>query len=112
MKAWNARLKEGRMAEEIIAGVSRYRMWCEKTGKINTEMVKQAATFFGPDMPFLEAWDVSPLGRNGPETPKRMTFGEMRDERNSQAMREFLGETEDMKDPFFAEEWNGETINL
>lgn len=58
LKAWSARRKAGHTAEVIHAGVERYRRWCEATGKINTETVKQAATFFGPDESFLLPWDI------------------------------------------------------
>ena len=58
-KAWCARIKAGASVEEIIEGVGRYSRYCEKTGKINTELVKQAATFFGPDESYLEDWVVS-----------------------------------------------------
>ena len=57
-RAWQARIKDGASEDEMRAGVLRYRKWCEASGKIGTEMVKQAATFFGPDKSFLESWDV------------------------------------------------------
>lgn len=57
-KAWNARLKEGHTAEEMTEGVRRYAQWCEATGKTGLETVKQAATFFGPDKGFTEAWET------------------------------------------------------
>lgn len=60
LKAWTARLRAGHSPGEILAGVERYARWCEATGKVGTEMVKQAATFLGPADPphFAEAWDV------------------------------------------------------
>lgn len=59
-KAWNARLQAGANPQEIIDGVIRYRAWCESTGKIGSEFVKQAATFFGPDQHYLEPFVISP----------------------------------------------------
>lgn len=53
-KAINARLAEGHTWQEILDGASRYAVWCNLTGKIGTETVKQAATFVGPGKPFLE----------------------------------------------------------
>lgn len=57
-KAWRARLNNGATAEEIHAGVERYARFCEVTGKANTEFVKHAATFLGPDEHFRELWSA------------------------------------------------------
>ncbi|MDE2102749.1 MAG: DUF1376 domain-containing protein [Patescibacteria group bacterium] len=65
-RAANARIREGHTAEEMIGGAKRYAIFIEATGKAGTELVKQAATFLGPDKPFLESW--SP-----PEAPTRVT---------------------------------------
>jgi hypothetical protein len=66
-KAYGARLKAGAVEEEMVAGVRRYAAFVRATGKEGTEYVKQAATFFGPDEHWKEAWDVpmngSPNGR-------------------------------------------------
>ena len=56
LRAYHARLDDGHTFEEMRAGVERYAAWVRATGKEYTETVKQAATFFGPDKPFLEAW--------------------------------------------------------
>ncbi|WP_157198059.1 hypothetical protein [Methylomonas sp. DH-1] len=58
LKAWNARIKEGRSAQELIDGVIRYAAWADAFGKTGTEFVKQAATFFGPDLHFQEPWTI------------------------------------------------------
>lgn len=63
-KAWNARLKEGIPPQDMIDGTERYANYCEATGKLNTEFVKQAKTFFGPDKHFLEDW-TPPEDPNG-----------------------------------------------
>lgn len=60
LKAWNARRAEGHTPEEMADGVQRYARFCQATNKIGTEMVKQAATFFGPDKPFNETWHTAP----------------------------------------------------
>jgi hypothetical protein len=57
-KAINARLAEGHTWTEILEGAKRYGDWCQVTGKVNTEHVKQAATFCGPDKGFLEPWTL------------------------------------------------------
>lgn len=56
LKAWSARLREGHSADELRAGVERYAEFCRTTGKLGTETVKHAATFFGPDKAFLQPW--------------------------------------------------------
>lgn len=57
-KAWNARLKDGATSEAMLAGVKRYAAFVAATGKLGSEYVKQAATFFGPDRHFDETWQT------------------------------------------------------
>lgn len=57
-KAWNARLKDGATPEAMLAGVKRYAAFVAATGKLGSEYVKQAATFFGPDRHFDETWQT------------------------------------------------------
>jgi len=72
-RAWNARRKEGHSEAELYDGTVRYAAYCSDTGKIGTEVVKMAATFFGPDKSFLEAWDLpNPPPRPGAR-PERFT---------------------------------------
>jgi hypothetical protein len=66
--AYRARLREGTPPGEILAGVERYAAYCAATGKLGTEYVQQAATFFGPGRGFAEPWDppadeATPLDR-------------------------------------------------
>lgn len=47
-RAWQARIREGRITtEDAHAAVLRYAEFCRATGKIETEIVQQLATFFG-----------------------------------------------------------------
>ncbi|UEP49629.1 helix-turn-helix domain-containing protein [Burkholderia ambifaria] len=57
-KAWNARLAAGELPGELIAGTKRYAAFCAATGKLGTEFVKLAATFFGPSRHFAEDWTL------------------------------------------------------
>jgi hypothetical protein len=57
-KAWRTRHAQGHTEDELLAGVRRYADFVRATGKEGTEYVKQAATFFGPDKAFLEAWTL------------------------------------------------------
>jgi DNA-binding transcriptional ArsR family regulator len=57
-KAWRARIKDGVNTEAMLAGVNRYAGYVRATGSAGTQYVKQAATFFGPDRHFDEAWLV------------------------------------------------------
>lgn len=72
-KAAHARQTEGHDPAEFIAGAKRYAAFCEATGKIGTEYVKQAASFLGPDKPFLQPWDPPPPRPSGrsPEAPRQ-----------------------------------------
>lgn len=55
-KHWKARIAEGTTPADLRAGVQRYAAFIRATGKLGTEYVKQAATFFGPDRHFEESW--------------------------------------------------------
>ena len=55
-RAWSARINSGVPAKAIRDGVLRYRRYLERSGKIGTEFVKQAATFFGPDEHYSQKW--------------------------------------------------------
>lgn len=57
-KAWTARIKSGATAQELTDGVRRYADYVTAAGKLNTEYVKQAKTFFGPGMHFSEPWAI------------------------------------------------------
>lgn len=70
-KAWAARIKSGVTAATMLSGVQRYAAFVAATGRSGTEYVKQAATFFGPDHHFDEAWDA-------PATPQRQTASQQK----------------------------------
>jgi len=70
-KAWAARIKSGVTAARMLEGVQRYAAFVAATGRSGTEYVKQAATFFGPDHHFAEAWDA-------PAPPQRQTASQQK----------------------------------
>ena len=72
LKAARARIAEGHTAQEMIDGATRYAAFIRDTGKENTEYVKQAATFLGPDKSFLEPW--TPGAFNGRRTDEPGPF--------------------------------------
>lgn len=57
-KAYQARLKEGSTAEEMKSGAIKYLCFCVNTGKIGTEFIMMAATFFGPDSHYENEWEL------------------------------------------------------
>lgn len=57
-KAWNARVKSGVDPEDMLAGTQRYAAYCLATGRVGTQFVRQAATFFGPDLHFEDEFDI------------------------------------------------------
>lgn len=81
-RAGHARLAEGHTTAEFINGAKRYAAFCEAQGKTGTEFVKQAATFLGPDKPFLLPWDIPP------------NKAEIRQNRNISASEQWLREQE------------------
>ncbi len=76
-KSWSARIREGVKPADMLAGVQRYAAYITATGKANSEYVKQAATFFGPDHHFAESW-VAPASsqRNSPAQSRHSGFSE------------------------------------
>ena len=66
-KAWNARIKSGATVQELTDGVRRYADYVTAAGKLNTEYVKQASTFFGPSKHYEESWFfAAPAGKRDP----------------------------------------------
>ena len=53
---WRARIKEGHAMTAMEDGVMRYAKYCTAKGITGTELVMQAATFFGINRAFLESW--------------------------------------------------------
>lgn len=71
-KAWTARIKSGATAQELTDGVRRYAAYVTAAGKLNTEYVKQACTFFGPSKHYEEPWTViAPVGKHDPNSVSR-----------------------------------------
>ena len=62
-KAWNARLRSGVKAEDLILSAKRYADQMQAKRNVGTSFVKQAATFLGPDEHWREALasNVHPL---------------------------------------------------
>jgi len=71
-KASNARIAEGHTTAEFIAGAKRYAAYCSAAGKTGSEYVKQAATFLGPDKPFLLPWTAPPKPETATDQLLRM----------------------------------------
>jgi len=44
---------------ELLAGVRRYRAYCDSAGKVGTAWVKMGATFFGPDHHYAEPFEIT-----------------------------------------------------
>jgi hypothetical protein len=72
-KAWNARLKSGCTAEEMLHGVSSYAAYCTAT-QTDPGYIKQPATFFGPDMHFRSDWRAPAAQSNKTRQDKNATW--------------------------------------
>jgi hypothetical protein len=58
-EAWRARQREGVDPAVMLAGVKRYAVWCVTNGKVGTQFVPMAASFFGTKKPgFNEPWTI------------------------------------------------------
>ena len=68
-RAFDARIADGSLTPEAaLDAVRRYAAWCEATGKVGTEVVMQAASFFGPmKRGYAESWEVP----TAPAAPSR-----------------------------------------
>lgn len=60
LRAAHARIAEGHDFREFLDGARRYAAYVDAKGDAGTEFVKQAATFLGPDKPFLLPWAPPP----------------------------------------------------
>lgn len=61
--AWHARRREGVSPDVMLDGVRRYAKFLGVTGKLDTEFVQRASTFFGPDRHFENGWLLTADGR-------------------------------------------------
>lgn len=57
-RCWKARIASGVQPADLVAGLVRYTAFCHTTGKVNTEYVLQASTFFGPSDRWKESWEA------------------------------------------------------
>jgi len=73
-RAAHARISEGHTPTEFIDGAKRYAAFVAASGKSGTEFVKQAATFLGPEKPFLEPWRYSPRVNDSRGAPQAREF--------------------------------------
>lgn len=88
-KHWKARIADGATASELLAGVQRYAAYIRATGKLGTEYVKQAATFFGPDRHFEESW-APPTASSAPGGSRGMPNSGFRDQDYGNTRTNFL----------------------
>lgn len=58
-QAWNARIKGGYTADQLTAGLERYRQFVKESAIEGTERVMQAKRFFGPACEFEEFWQTT-----------------------------------------------------
>ena len=72
------RIHEGHTTAQFLDGARRYAIYLQATEKLDTQFVKQAATFLGPSKSFLEPW-----------TPPR-DKGQRRQDDNIEAARAWL----------------------
>lgn len=96
-KAWAARLKAGEQAQEMLDGVMRYAAFIQASGKAGTEFVQQAATFFGPNRHYLEAWEIAGVvnNRNARANPHQLPTGGYG--QSSQLPADFNPDSEEVK---------------
>lgn len=68
--AFMARVAEGVSPDVMLAGVRRYAAFCTATGKIGTEYVQQAGTFFGPGRHYENPWTPPASSRPNDSRPE------------------------------------------
>jgi hypothetical protein len=57
-KAYLARVRAGVDRSVLLDGTRRYRAYCDGRGITGSELVKMAATFYGPDEHWTQPWEV------------------------------------------------------
>lgn len=67
-RAWERRLREGNTPEIIAAGLQRYTAHFTASGQTRA---KWAATFLGPELPFLEQWAIAAVRNPGENQQQR-----------------------------------------
>jgi hypothetical protein len=75
-KALNARLKEERHVGDIEDGLIRYAAYCKAMGKIGTEYVMQAATFFGPGKEWESDWQIPDMATQPRTDDEWIAYGQ------------------------------------
>lgn len=58
-QCWQARLRQGVLAYDLIQGVQRYRAWAEAKGLVGTDKVMQASRFFGKGEEWKNEWGTA-----------------------------------------------------
>lgn len=67
--AVRARLAEGELWATIVDGTARYAAYCRARGIVGTPYVMQAATFYGKDRAYQQAWEAPAANGLGEWTP-------------------------------------------
>lgn len=68
-KAWNGSLRRGATPAQLLTATKHYAAFVASKGKVGTEFVKQAATFYGPDEPWRDYLDEPPMRKTGSSNP-------------------------------------------
>lgn len=77
-KKWDARIREGVKAEEMIEGAGRYAAFVIATGKADSEYVMQAVRFLGPSKHYGETWATG-RGKTNGATPGEASYRNAKD---------------------------------
>lgn len=59
LTAWHKRINQGIDPNVMIGGATRYKKFCDATGKTGTEYVMMASSFLNGKEGYLEAWEVT-----------------------------------------------------
>ena len=102
-KAWKARQAEGVPTKVMLAGLDRYVKSCEARNQVGTEFVMQAKRFFGPSRIWEDEWIIPPPAVaktfGAPVEVAGGTFvpGSAKEARTADAIRQFLGQEQDIQ---------------
>lgn len=75
LKAFQARVSEGVDPKTLIEATERYRRFVETSGKVGTEYVLQASTFFGPHERWKDEYHTN--GNGNGTRPKLVNLGQL-----------------------------------
>ncbi|WP_313771370.1 hypothetical protein [Serratia liquefaciens] len=112
---WSARRRDGVAPATMLAGVERYRNFCQLSEKSGTEFVLQAQTFLGPRREFENSWEITTGGNHvefrfnqsdpRPYSEQYLEWEQRWQPPGATSMGPLGADVQDLRPPLECEEW-------